>query len=484
MNALRRSSVLALAAALFAAGCASTHGLKPESAMRSADDLASAKSLASTEVHGDGWPTDAWWEAYADPQLNALERAALAGSPTLEVAAARTRVALAAAGIADASRYPAVNADASITRERYPANSLIPPPYAGEWSTYSALEATLSWELDIWGRNRAAYHAAVGDSRAAAADDYAARLALAAAVAQAYVELSREYAQLDVAQAALHQREQILDLTRQRNAAGLDSRLELRQTETTLPVTREQIAQLEEDIARTRHALAALMGAGPDRGLAIERPTPGTAPALALPTVLPADLIGRRPDVAARRWRAEAAAQRIDVARADFYPNVNLTAVAGFQLLGPGSLLAAPNRELGAGPALSLPLFDAGRRRATLAGRDAEFDIAVNEYNQTLADALREVADTLAAARSISVQRGEQALALGTARDAYDLAVLRYREGVGNYLQVLATETELLRQQSLDADLQARAFSNSVDLARALGGGYQPDTPRTAAVVR
>jgi NodT family efflux transporter outer membrane factor (OMF) lipoprotein len=480
VNALRRSSLVLVAAALFAAGCASTHDLKPASTMHRADQLASAQSLSTATVNNEAWPSDAWWAAFGDPQLDELEREALAGSPTLQAAAARTRIALAAAGVADANRYPAVNADASVTRERYPANALIPPPYAGHWSTYSVLEATLSWELDLWGSNRAAYQAAIGESRAAGADSYAARLALSAAVAETYFELSRGYAQLDVARAALQQREQILELTRQRNAAGLDSRLELRQTETTLPVTREEIAQLEENIARTRNALAALLGAGPDRGLAIARPTPGAAPDLNLPSLLPADLIGRRPDIAARRWRAEAAAKRIDSARADFYPNVNLNAVAGFQLLGTGPVLAAPNRELGAGPALSLPLFDAGRRRSALAGRDAEYDVAVNEYNQALADALREVADTIAAAHSIRIQRAEESLALSTARDAYELAVLRYREGVGNYLQVLTTETELLRQQSLDADLQARALVNSVDLTRALGGGYQADEPRSA----
>ena len=351
MNGIRRSSLAVAATALFAAGCASTHDLQPASSLRSADQLASAQSLATAKAQSGAWPSDAWWAAFGDPQLDALEREALSGSPTLEAAAARTRIALAAAGVADASRYPTVNADASVTRDRYPAHALIPPPYAGNWTTYSVLEATLSWEIDLWGRNKAEYQAAIGDSRAADADSYAARLALSAAVAQSYFELSRNYAQLDVARASLQQREQILELTRQRNAAGLDSRLELRQTETTLPVTREQIAQLEENISRTRNALAALLGAGPDRGLAIARPTLGAAPDLSLPTLLPADLIGRRPDIAARRWRAEAAAKRIDVAHADFYPNVNLNAVAGFQLLGSGPLLSAPNRQLGAGPA-------------------------------------------------------------------------------------------------------------------------------------
>ena len=145
----------------------------------------------------------------------------------------------------------------------------MPPPFAGSWSTLQQLQATLNWELDLWGKNRAGYESALGQAKAAAVDAYAARLALSTNIAQAYVQLQRAYLQLDVEEATLHEREQIYALTRDRNAAGVDSRLELKQAESALPATREQIAQLQETIALSRNQLAALLGQGPDRGLTI-----------------------------------------------------------------------------------------------------------------------------------------------------------------------------------------------------------------------
>jgi NodT family efflux transporter outer membrane factor (OMF) lipoprotein len=283
--------------------------------------------------------------------------------------------------------------------------------------------------------------------------------------------LERAYLQLDVAQATLQQREQIFKLTQDRNQAGVDSKLELRQAESALPAAREQIAQLHETLDLTRNQLAALLGKGPDRGQSIQRPAASALAAVAIPSSVPSELLGRRPDILAQRWRVEAAQHGIDNAKAQFYPNVNLTAFAGFQILGAGSLVTAGNREIGVGPAVSLPLFDGGRRRGNLAARDSEYDIAVEQYNQAVADGLREVVDQLASFRSVDEQRAQQREGLATAQDAYDLATLRYREGVGNYLQVLTTETQLLSQRSLEADLRARALDLSINLARALGGG-------------
>jgi outer membrane protein TolC len=168
----------------------------------------------------------------------------------------------------------------------------------------------LSYELDFWGKNRAAYASALGQAKAAEVDAFAARLALSASIAQAYVQLQRVYLQLDVAERSLAERGQIHKLTQERFATGIDSRLAVKQTEAALPATREQIAQWQETIALTRNQLAALLGEGPDRGLAIARPAPGALSAVAIPSDLPAELIGRRPDIVAQRWRVEAARPR------------------------------------------------------------------------------------------------------------------------------------------------------------------------------
>jgi NodT family efflux transporter outer membrane factor (OMF) lipoprotein len=451
--------------------CASTHGLAPQSAITKADSLQTSATLASTAVSTDAWPQSQWWTQFQDPQLDQLITEGLAGSPTLRVAEARTRAALAQARVAQAARLPQIDAKGSVTRERFPEQSLIPPPYGGSWDTFSDLEATLSWEIDFWGKNRAAYGQALGAARAAELDSRAARLALSANIAHSYVQLERAYLQLDVAQATLKQREQIFKLTQDRNAAGVDSKLELRQAESTLPAAREQIAQLQETIELTRNQLAALLGKGPDRGHGIWRPAANALTAVAIPSSVPSELLGRRPDILAQRWRVEAAQHGIENAKAQFYPNVNLSAFVGFQTLGAGNLLTAGNREIGVGPAVTLPLFDGGRRRGNLAARDSEYDIAVEQYNQAVADGLREVVDQLASFRSVDEQRAQQREGLATAQDAYDLATLRYREGVGNYLQVLTTETQLLTQRSLEADLRVRSLDLSINLARALGGG-------------
>ena len=471
-----------LVSALLVAGCASTDGLSTQASLRDPNDFAAEKSLAAAPLSASAWPRNDWWTVFNDPQLDALIDEALAESPTLRVAEARTRKALAFAATSKAALYPQVNADAAISRQRAPDHGLTPPPLGGEWGTLYQLQATLDWELDFWGKNRAAYESALGQARAAEVDADAARLALSVDIAQNYVQLHRAYLQLDVAQATLKEREQIYALTRDRNAAGIDSRLELKQAEAALPATREQVAQLQETVGLSRNALAALLGAGPDRGLALARPVPNALRPVALPSNIPAQLIGRRPDIVAQRWRIEAASKDIASAKAAFYPDVNLVALIGLQSIGTAGLFSAASRMIGIGPAVSLPIFDGGRLRGNLAGTDADYDIAVEQYNQLLANALRDIVDQLTSLASVDVQHREQEQALADAQEAYDLALLRYREGIGNYLQVLSAESPLLTQQSLEADLRARDLALSIGLVRALGGGFTPsDDPIAAA---
>jgi NodT family efflux transporter outer membrane factor (OMF) lipoprotein len=462
----------ALCVTLLAAGCASMDGLSTRASVGSANGLAAQKSLADLAVSPSTWPAADWWHAFNDAQLDQLMAEALEGSPTLKVAAARVRKAIAYADVAQSALLPSIDASASTTRERISAHGLVPPPYAGSWATLNQLQLTLSWELDFWGKNRATYESALGNARAAEVDAYAARLALSTNIAQAYIDLERSYLLLDVAQTTLTEREHVYALTRDRNNAGIESRLGLRQAEAAVPAAREEIARIEETIQLTRNQLAALLGQGPDRGLAITRPAASAFDAMTLPSNVPAELLGRRPDVVAQRWRVEAAQKDIAAAKAEFYPNVNLAAFIGLQGLGGAGFFSAASRVLGAGPAVTLPIFDAGRLRGNLAGKNADYDAAVEQYNQTLADALREVVDQLASFRSVDEQRAQQRQALAAAQDAYDLALMRYRDGIGNYLEVLAVESPLLAQQSLDAELRSRQLALSINLIRALGGGF------------
>lgn len=476
MSVQLKRTAATLTAALLIAGCASMDGLTTRSSMSDPARLAADKSLAGTRLSPAAWPQSDWWKRFNDPQLDRLMDEALAGSPTLRVAQARARKALAYAQTTESALYPRVDGDGQVTRQRFPEHAQVPPPLAGSWETQARLQATLSFDLDIWGKNHAAYASAIGLAKAAEVDTYAARLALAVNIAQAYVELQRAYLQLDVAEKALAEREQIYKLTQERFDAGIDSRLAVKQAESALPATREQIAQLQELIGLTRNQIAALLGQGPDRGLDLTRPAANALAAVEIPSTLPAALLGRRPDVVAQRWRVEAATKDIDVAKAQFYPNVSLIAFAGFQSIGLPGFLQAASRTLGAGPAVTLPIFDAGRLRGNLAGTQADYDIAVERYNEALVNGLHDVVDQLTSLRSLDEQRQQQAHAQATAQEAFDLALLRFREGVGNYLEVLTAESQLLTQQSFDADLRARKLSLAINLVRALGGGFENAT--------
>ncbi len=473
-----RLGLLVLAAVL--GGCASTEGIVPQAAPSRAERLTADASLAGTQLSPSSWPRSDWWKRFGDPQLDRLMDEALRGSPTLRIAQARVRRALAFSQAAEAALYPHADATAEANRHRLSEHGLIPPGFAGSWVSDLQLQATLDYELDLWGGNRAAYEAALGRANAAEVDVFAARLALSTNVADAYARLAHAFRERDVAEKTLRERESVYRLTQERYDAGVDSNLAVKQAQAGLPAIREEIARWDEQIGLARNQLAALLGEGPDRGLAIARPTLG-APPMEIPSRIPADLIGRRPDVVAQRWRIEAARKEIASAKARFYPNVNLAAFIGLQSIGLPDFLHAGSRVLGVAPAVSLPLFDAGALRAELGGTTADYDLAVEQYNQTIVDALRDVIDQLTSWRSLEERKRQQALAQQTAQEAYDLARMRYQEGVGNYLEVLTAESQLLQQESLEADLDTRGIELSIALARALGGGFRNEDTDTDA---
>lgn len=460
-------------------GCTALAGVSgPRIQMVRPGTLQAAATLQPVPVDERAWPDSEWWTSLADPQLDEIEREALAGNPSLSVAHARVDRAQAALGAARARLLPSVAADANGTRERFSGHDIVPPPFNGTTKTESRLALDFGYEFDFWGRNRAALAAAVDEADARRVDDFAARLVLSTAVAAAYVQLARVEEQLTIAREALRQRQQVYDLTDRLVAAGLSSRVELKQAETAVPATSENIAALEESAAVSRDQLAALMGQGPDRGRLIQTPAlPQIGGEVRLPSQLPADLLGRRPDVEACRLRVEAAAQAVKVARAEFYPNVDLVAFLGFQSIGLSQLLQAGSQIAGIGPAVRLPLFEGGQLRSQLAGRRAEYDAAVGQYNQTLIEALREIADRLAASHSVALQTASYERAVASARDAYELSTQRYREGVGTYLTVLSAETLVLEQEHLGVDLRARALDDHIQLVKALGGGFQDARP-------
>ncbi len=467
----RVTSALAVAAAL--AGCVSTPDLGARPKTLTADDLASARSLAAPTAD---WPADAWWTAYGDGQLSGLIEEALQNSPTLAQAQARMRRADAQVGTARAATLPQVTANGQVATTESSRNMGYPPfiqsqlPSGFQDNGRVTLDA--SWDLDLFGRNRAALAAATSEAEAARADAAQARLTLSTAVAGAYADLARLYAQRDAAEGALKVRRQVQDLVAKRVEGGLDSNAELDQAKSATPAAEADLVALDEQIEITRHRLAALLGAGPDRGLDIARPANTALKPFGLPQNLSVDLIGRRPDLTAARLRAQAAGKRIDVAKADFYPNINLAAYLGRQAIGI-DLLTQPESAIGnLGLALRLPIFEGGQLKSAYKGARADYDAAVGAYNETLTGALRDVADAAATSRSIADQLASRRTALAAGENAFRLARLRYENGLSNYITVLTAENDVLAQRRAVAELEARAFTADIALVRALGGGF------------
>jgi len=425
---------------------------------------------------------DSWWTAYQDPQLDRLVEAALADNPTLAQALARLRRAQAVVDATWAQLWPYVSYDAAVSRERISGGAAIPQQYQGAdaWSSQQGLN--FSWELDFWGRQAALVREARSETNAIALDAAAARLAIVSAVVRAYIDLERSYELADVAQREEAQRQQILDITRRRFKAGLDTNVELKQAAGAVPEARVERLADEATIARDVHLLAALSGHGADEYSGVQRPQlrPGTM--LALPTTLPMDLLARRPDVLAAQLRIGSAEAGLAAARADFYPNINLMAFVSTVAVGRfDTLFHGHSAAYGVGPALHLPLFDAGRLRANYRANTAEIDIAVTAYNQTVLGAVRETADQLSDLASLNVSLVEQQQSLDDAETAFRLATERYNAGLTTYLTVLATETQVLDARRQHVDLESARASARVALLIDVGGDFRPPATIAAA---
>lgn len=460
-----------LASTMVVAACASLPlPRERQSQIKPVNDYATEQSFTASTGQ---WPTQSWWVVYGDSQLDALIAEALADSPSIAVANARLRRAQAIVEVAGAARQPQLGANASASQQKQSYNYLTPPALIEHgWNEYGRATLDFSWELDFWGKNRAALAAATSEAEAAQADAAQARLALASSIASSYAELARQHAALDTAQAAFEIRIKTVELLRSRLDNGLETLGGLRQAEARSAAAEADVLSLAEQISLQRNRIAALLGAGPDRGLDIARPAVNLAKQFALPEQLPVQLLGRRPDVIAARMRAEAAAKRIDQARASFYPNVNLTAFIGVQSLGL-DMLTENGSSIGAvGPAISLPIFTGGKLRGQLHSAGAEHAEAVANYDRAVVQALQEVADAAVSQRALGAQIAKADTAVDAAREAWRIQNNRYSGGLSTYLDVLSAEDYLLSNTRLQSDLHSRSFALDVALVRALGGGY------------
>jgi NodT family efflux transporter outer membrane factor (OMF) lipoprotein len=421
-----------------------------------------------------------WYRSFGDEQLSALITQAQQNNPGLIEVTARLRQAQAQAMEVRSGRYPGAKLSGGETRVKIP--SAFPPALdSGNTVWAGDLGASLAWDLDLWGKHADAFAQSIALSRAVGLDADSARLLLTGSVVQAYIDLNRAYMRADIAQRSEAQRSNILDITRQRVAAGLDTRVELRQAEAQLLQVRVALQQAQSAQALAAHQLYELLGRGAADDASITRPTLKLEAGLALPSQLPINLLSRRPDIIAARERIDAADAGRRAAKAAFYPSVNLSAFVGFATFSLNNLISAQSFGYGGGPAVSLPLFDAGRLRAQYRGSEAQLDAAVAAYDDTVVRAVHQAADQLTLIDTLGKQLEQQQQSLTASEDAYRLAEERYRAGLAGYLTVLDVETEVLSEREQHVDLSNALALARVRLLLAVGGSFQDPNPVSAA---
>jgi NodT family efflux transporter outer membrane factor (OMF) lipoprotein len=416
-----------------------------------------------------------WWKSLGDPQLQRLMNQAFNNSPSLAIAEARLNQAQAAVSQYRAANRPQVALDATAYEAKQSYNYLFPKAYIPQgYTDYGQTTLSFNWELDFWGRNRAAIAAASSNEQAAEADAAQARLVLSTAIATAYIDLDRLYQERDLAERAVGIRSDSAKLVQDKLNNGVSNKAQDAQAQAGVFAARADLAALDEQIDLNRHLIAMLTGASPDFANTLERPALSldTQAFGNVPTQINLDLIGRRPDIIAARWRAEAASAHIKQAHAAFYPNINIAAFAGFQSLGLDKLFSSGSDIGQVGPALSLPLFDGGALKANLKSAESEHALAIASYNQDVLQAMQQVADTLSSQKALQARLDNSEQALAAYEEAYRLSKLRYDGGLSDYTSLLVAEQSLISQRRAVADLKSRAMTLNIALIKSLGGAY------------
>ncbi len=418
----------------------------------------------------DALPRDAWWSMFADAQLNALAARVEVSNQTIRVAEARFRQAQAVTAQARAGLSPIVGADAGASRSGTRSN------FRSGANTSYQLNLDARWEPDLWGRVRRLVEAATADMQASAADLESVRLSAQAAVAQNYFALRLIDAERLLLENTVEAFQRSLDLTRNRYEAGIAARVDVVQADVQLKGAQVQLIDVGLDRARFEHAIALLVGE-PSSAFSIP-PEPLQAKLPAIPIGLPSELLERRPDIAAQERSMAAANARIGVAQSAYYPSLSLSAAVGQQSSVLGDLLNAPSRIWSLGAGLAQTLFDGGARKALSNQAIATYDSEVALYRQAVLTAFQEVEDNLAALRILEAEARIQDELVRAARLAVDLVTNQYRAGVVSFLNVLNAQTTALTAERNALNLEARRFTASVGLIKALGGGWNADALR------
>jgi NodT family efflux transporter outer membrane factor (OMF) lipoprotein len=413
-----------------------------------------------------------WWESFGDPQLNALEEQVAVSNQTLAQAEAQFRGARAAVAGARAALFPTVTAGASVTTSRTSAGRAATATGSGSSGTATIYQVPIdvSYEADVWGRVRRQIEANVASAQASAADVETVRLSLEAELAVDWFQLHGFDQQRQLLDTAIAGYQRTLQINVNRHDQGVASGAEVAQAETQLETTRAQAIDLGVARAELEHAIAILTGK-PPADLTIPPAPLGVTPP-AIPVELPAELLERRPDIAAAERRVAAANAQIGVATAAYYPSLGLTASGGFASSTLSNLFSLPNRFWSIGPSLLATVFDAGRRRAVTAQAQAAYEADVAAYRESVLTAFQNVEDNLSSLRILSDEATQQSAAVAAAERSLTLAQNRYNGGITSYLEVITAENAALANERTAVDLAVRRLVASVNLVKALGGGW------------
>jgi NodT family efflux transporter outer membrane factor (OMF) lipoprotein len=417
-------------------------------------------------------PEAGWWQQLNDPTLNKLIDTAVARSPSLQQAQNRLNEAKGELGLSESHLGPQVNLSATDDRQLYSANGIFgaEPAFAGHYINDYTLTLNASWEIDFWGKNRAQIKAALGEMRAAMLETQQAQLVLTQAVIGQYTAIQLQQQQLQINQARIRLADTRIQLMKARVSAGILSADTVFQVQTARAALEAQNASIKGDIQRSRHALAALTGQTPT---ALDTLTvPDLAPAPEMDGArLSLDLLGRRPDIASQRAQVESMAETVTAAKAAFYPNISISAFAGVNSLAYGTLFQHASRIADFQPALTLPIFNSGELRSNLHVQQARYDQAVNSYNQSILDGLRDAADAMTGEQQAKAQLQQANLGYRASTRSADAMTLRLKAGMVNKLDVLDSQDAVLAQRSTELNAVANQRLAWAKLNTALGGG-------------
>ncbi len=423
---------------------------------------------------GDAFEKGRWWEIYGDPALNALEEQVSISNQNVIAAEAQYRQAKAQITVARSALFPVVSLNPGVTESRgaggATAAAVGSTSATSRTRTFYQIPFDVSWEPDLWGRIRRGVTASSTTAQAFAADLENAKLLYQAELARDYFGLHGTDTEMDLLNRTAASYQEYLTLTRNRDAAGVASDLDVAQAESQLHQVEAQKTDLEAERAQFEHAIATLTGK-PPADLSIPTQALTMAPP-AVPIGLPSELLERRPDIAGAERRVASANEQIGIAMAAYYPSLSLSATGGLESSTIGKLFSWPSRFWSVGPQLAETLFDAGRRRGVVAGERAAYDATVAQYRQTVLTALQQVEDNLAALRVLEIEAGQVAETLQSANRALAISNAQYRAGTTSYLTVITSQAAALNAERTQVTLLTRRLSASVSLVEALGGGW------------